>query len=533
MALQEPQTPTAYSPIYNDFIFLVALDPASNVFPPNFKYVADVYINQQFVRRLKAFPNQFGAGIFRLDRIAQDYVTYDIDPTKQNLGQFDEQNCESIRNIFLVYSEEYGDLSTGTTIYTGTSFTGVTKQYFNGALSYFGDVRQNRINENFGLLNRGNDQYWRDFQPRNYIADIISNTTFGGKFLTNSPRTIKLDYSDYYYLRIIQDTPFYVAEMVVNTYDFNDNLISGYTYVGQQNIPNPTGTSMCNDILSIGIGPLNINSLQSQLASQPNINQNVKYYEVYTQFNDGVSPVERTSEIFTVYLKQQKYYDKFTISWLNNLGAFDRYTFEGRNSQTKSKSETREYQRLLGNADNISYNYDIYDTNSREIIYQKVDNTYSVFSQFITKDESYWLNECYTSPVTFLTLGDLMPQIQNTIDLGGLTRIKFKERHNYELGDLLCIFDCNDPSNNVYCSIADIYSDTEIYTDAPFFSTNNGFTVRIGDQEKQIGIIINDKNYLIKQGISPRNIQVNINFTLANDDPKQNGGRNKRTDPYQ
>jgi len=524
-------TPQNNSPIYNDYIWGVSTDLIP--LPPNFKYVADVYINDAFVRRMKVYPNKTEDGVFRLDRICQDYISYNL-ITKPELGEpFFDISFTNTANIKVIFSEEYGSLSTGTTVYTATSTTSQTRVYYNGAISYLGDVKNNKDNYNFGLNNRENTQTFIGYGYDTFLTIPISTNGFAGKFMTDSPRTLWMDYWEIYQIHIMQGADYDLGRMVVKTYDFNNNLINTYNYQNLSYLqPVLTGTSNSSYLLACTIGPRDINTLEYSFGSAPNINQNVKYYEVYFEFDDGVSPTEQTTEKFTIYLKQKTYYDKFRLVWLNNYGVFERYTFEGRNLQTKSIKENKEIQNLLGGeVDGGNYQYGVGFNIGREVIYRSIDNTYNVFSQFLKKDESYWLNQLYTSSQVYLEICEERNDIITTKDRGGLMEIYFSKPHYYQLNDLLALFDCTN-GNNKYGSIAEIISDTAIYTDIPYSAITDGFTCRIADANRHIPIIINDKSYAIRQGINPRNIQLQINFSLASEDPKQSGGFNKRADPY-
>ena len=524
-------TPTNYLPIYNDYIWSVSTD--LNPLPPNFKYVADVYINDAFVRRMKVFPNQFQDGIFRLDRICQDYVSYRLITKPDIADPLLDCSASNSANIKVVFSEEYGSLSTGTTVYTATSTTSQTRVFYNGALSYLGDVKNNKDNFNFGIQNRGATQYFIGYDANTFVATPISITGFPGKFMTDSPRTLWMDYWEIYQIHILQDADFMLGRMVVKTYDFNNTLINTYNYQNLSYLqPVLTGTSNSNFILACTIGPRDINTLETSFGSAPNINQNVKYYEVYFEYDDGVAPTEQTTEIFTVYLKQKTYYDKFRLVWLNNYGVFERYTFEGRNLQTKNIKENREIQNMLGLEQEAGgFIYTVGSDIGRENIYRTVENTYNVFSQFIKKDESYWLNQLFTSPQVYLEICEERNDIIATADRGGLLEIYYSKPHYYQFNDLIGLFDCTN-GNNKYGSIAEIINDRAIYTDIPYSAITEGFTCKMSLANRHIPIIVNDKSYAIRQGINPRNIQLQINFSLANEDPKQSGGYNKRADPY-
>ena len=529
MAFNSITLPTDYLPIYNDYMW-VPCTTFTNPLPPNYRYVADVYINNQFITRTKVFPNPSNCGVFRLDRICQDYISYDYH-SRPDFAENFNGNCNSIANIYLKLYEEYGSLSTGTTIFSATSAQTQYKRFYNGALSYRGDFQQNydptTYNNN---INRG-PKTFIDYQFRNYQALPISIYGVGGQFMTNAPRTLQMDYNDTYWVNIIQPADYYVGEMVVETYDETNNQLGSYIFPNlNYSIPELTGNSMCSDMISVGIGPLNINSVQYNYGSAPIIDQSVVYYKVYTRYNDGVNPEEISSEEFTIIMNHKKYYQKFRFAWLNTLGGFDRFSFEGRNSQTKEVINTTEFKTLYGDGSSTNYTYNL-EQFSREIIYQNVQNSYVVNSQFITEKEAYWLNELYTSPVVYLEVSEVLDEWNRTENLGGILKLYFSKPHNLKDQELVCLIDCDDPNNNQYSSVT-VEDDMSCIVAATYFSSTSGLIFPIGKITKTLPVIINDKQYTIKQAITPRNISIALNFSLSLDDPRQRGGKNNTLVPF-
>jgi len=127
MALNAITTPTPYLPIYNDYILAVGTT-FTNPLPPNYRFVCDTYINNNYITRTKVFPNPSNTGIFRLDRILQDYISYDYN-ARPKIDENFAGNCNSIANVRFELFEVYGSLSTGTTIFSATSATTAYLQY--------------------------------------------------------------------------------------------------------------------------------------------------------------------------------------------------------------------------------------------------------------------------------------------------------------------------------------------------------------------------------------------------------------------
>jgi len=510
--------PQDFLPIYNNYIYSTQSSFYPNL-PANYRAICDVYINDNKVGTLKSYPNKDGYNFFRLDRICQDYFSFDIHDEPNFFDPF-YINPNSVKNIKGLFYEEYGDLSTGTTIYTANTVTGDTLIAFNGAIPWIGDMSNNYNPQVKGTgfpvvtgLNFTN--YW----PQSYIAqDGIPGVE--SLFMTYAPRTLKMNYTDTYYLNILTQLTDVLYKLDVRTYDSDGNLITSETWNNSYNVVTLTGATSETVLQSIGIGPLDINTLSLNSTGAPLINADVSYYTIQgLDFYDYYC-----TEKFKVVMNTKKYYQKFRFRWLNSLGGFDSYTFEGRNSPTKNVRNSTEFTKLFG-YENIfgEYQYPNGDR-GRKNIYQSVETQYTVFSQFITEAESYWLNELFTSPEVYLEVIEDPKEIASTFDwLGsGLLGISYNTPHLYTTNALLCIIDCNDSDNNQYAGV-NIIDDFNIGLAALYAPITNGLTFTIDGPIKLLPIIINSKTYNIKQGINPRNIQVQIDFTLALEDPKQRG----------
>lgn len=508
--------PENFLPIYNNYIYSTDSTFSPNL-PPNYRAIVDVYINDSKVGTLKSYPNQYGWCFFRLDRICQDYFSFDIHDNPE-LGELFYQNDNSVKNIFGVFYEEYGDLSTGTTIYTGDSVTGNTIIAYNGAIPWVGDMSNNYNPQVKGVgapvksgLNFTN--YW----PTSYIAE----EGFNKLFMTYAPRTLKMDYTDTYYLNIMSNTDDVAGNIEIKTYGSGGSLLNTFLDPNPYPIPSLSGVTSKTALLSVGIGPLDINTRAQALTATPIIMPQVEYYTVQIK-NSGNT--DFSSEIYKVVMNTKKYYQRFRFRWLNSLGAFDSYTFEGRNSATKNVRNSTEFSKLFGYELPIGgYGYQNGDR-GRKTIYQSVETQYTVFSQFITEAESYWLNELFTSSEVYLEVVDEPKPFQTTYDYNGsgLLGISYSSPHYYRNDDVACIIDCDDDTNNTYAGVT-VIDDLNVLIATAYVDIPNGFSFIIGQPIKLLPIMINSKTYNIKQGLNPRNIQVQIDFTLALEDPKQRG----------
>ncbi len=86
MAITIYNTPNSYAPAYNQMIFTLSSD---NVAQPNFRYIADVYMNgSSDYTRLQCAPNPTNSsGVFDISGIAQNFLSQDADDNTTTFKQ--------------------------------------------------------------------------------------------------------------------------------------------------------------------------------------------------------------------------------------------------------------------------------------------------------------------------------------------------------------------------------------------------------------------------------------------------------------
>lgn len=123
MAYSIPHTPPAFASVHSQCLFTAyenvkALDSVNY---PNYKYIADIYINATLVARLRAFPDPTTyAGVFDVGPIIRSYIESQFAPTTSLAGNQYQPFVEA----YIEFGEEYND-----TTYTNV-VTDSTRKYF-------------------------------------------------------------------------------------------------------------------------------------------------------------------------------------------------------------------------------------------------------------------------------------------------------------------------------------------------------------------------------------------------------------------
>ena len=301
-------TPAPFQPVLSDGIFFTLSANTSNTY--KFRYVYDLYVEDEFVFRGKCTPNPYGLGIADLQQVLETYTEnnpisyWNTTPIyTHETFPFSRPYTNEVINYYIKVGYEYSSTDVGNI----TGFTGVNNEVGNPA--YTSDVYKT-FRSTMGVNGRATQQ---DFNIGPFVlsgSPVSTNPTTSGLFLTNSPRVRDIAENEYYTLAF---TNYYLTSSTGSTYlsepyyvyyKFYDNqgsLITGYTYeniTGNGGGPrtsctqvyqslfllNPSSGTTDYNTLYIGAGPANI----------PNVPSGATYYTVqlYGLFEGTTTPIQ-------------------------------------------------------------------------------------------------------------------------------------------------------------------------------------------------------------------------------------------------
>lgn len=365
MAITIQQQVSTFKPVYNEDFFVVS---STNNTQPNFQFVADVYVNGSYITRLKTFPHPtYGTGLFSPKRVVENYLSKDFDLSTNNWAK----NTNSYAYYQLKFGEEFGTSSSGTTIYPNQTLSN-TNYVWNGIMDY---------------------EDYIDYTSNNYI--LRDSTRL---FLTNKPSTVNIQSSERDYLYSINTTSGDCYYLDIKTYDNTGSKIDNYYLYNQYQ---DVGVDS-EYFTRVGTGTYNIEASSGSIISEngvfPIFNSNVVYYTVRTtKYNGTVTSETRRYNISDVCTKTEAQ----RIFFLNKMGGYDGFTFKNKtkiNADIK-RSEYKKQQGTWSSSTAFAYSKSDravtqYDTN--------IKDTITLVSDWITEDESVWLEELFTSPDVYL-----------------------------------------------------------------------------------------------------------------------------------
>lgn len=362
MSISLVSAPGNYQPAFNPIEFVFS---STNVAECDFQFICDLYVNEVFSIRLKEFPNEVdNKGYFRIDRILQDYLSFNFQP---NIIDF-ATNPSGIVTYYLEIRERYNSASdcTGDTTLSSVLYTSPDKRAWNAALQYHGFI---------------------SFTQNTYVL-----TGKASKFLTASKNKIKVGIEDYCTIGLLQGST-RVERMKIETYDPNNDLIDTYYLTNPYYVATSPETE--GDLhLTVGVGPENINNMildGSPPPTQPIIHGNVKFYRIVML--DETDAIISEQKDFEIDARCHKY-KMFRLWWLNRLGNFDSWNFNLRSARGVNITRNQ-YTRLL------ETDYSIGDRGDG-ITSVGAKERYRFSSDYLTENEAVWLEDLFTSPEVYV-----------------------------------------------------------------------------------------------------------------------------------
>jgi hypothetical protein len=353
-----------YAPAYNELTVVVREDDNTTRGYPDFQYIFDLYIEgvADFVRfKVRPKPtNDLGIKSFGniLESYVQSYILKD-DTLLTGGFQFMDQG---IKRYHIEYGNEYRLTTADPIVQYPSLVIGGNKYIWNASLPY---------NEWLGLNFNNVKNNWLTTQFSGDVA--INNVGYAG---------------------VISDTDTNIEYIEVKTYDSSNVLINTFQI---QNLLS-TGVTP-SKYMNLITGPKNLNSVTSglTLGVQPIIDSAVASYTL--EVLDG--SLASVSDLLTFTMKEQCNYPIKRLHFQNKWGAFDTFNFdlvskESVNIQKKSYKFNPDRVNASGllsfdKSDRTNINYHV-----------KSSNQMQLNADWITEEQSAWLEELFTSPEIYL-----------------------------------------------------------------------------------------------------------------------------------
>jgi hypothetical protein len=435
MSISITYNPPKLQPVLSNGLFYTASSTKVNEF--KFRFVWDIYVNQDKVGTLKNTPNPNGLGILDLSQFLETFLDsnvdvsgttpssqYEIHKTEKYSLQDRTKSKPPIIDVYALVGEEY---ATGATeqvlVYNGITDTPGVPSFITGPVRvYNGSMVNNYLSRS------------QTFDMSPYILRDTSNI-----FLTQAPRIQNVLRDDYFTLSFFNYVLFPNDQLTslprqaeFNFYDTFGNLITGHTI---DNIISEGGgpwtaitetdasvalrgiTGITYNILNLGVGPKNL----SNLGILPS---GTTYYDVKL-LGKGIDTTGTTlsgvSEVFNFNIEEDCLrFNQLQLTWLNRYGAFDYFRFrKGKSEGVKIERQVyQKYQTNWGQA--TPTNDPSHPTKSRgnDIFNVNVIETHVLNSGLLNFPDFQYLEGLYTSSNVYIIEkdGSLTPIVITSTD---------------------------------------------------------------------------------------------------------------------
>lgn len=390
MAISIKTQPGEYYSVHGDLLYVVheATKAADPVTYPDYRYIADVYVDTTLVTRLKAYPHPDTLmGVFNIGNILRNYITPVFNPS----SSFDSQNLNTGDfNVSgtVIFGEEYGF-----TLYPAT-IGGVGKKFFghyNGRL----------------------------------LGTLTNLSAYYGKVASVRPdRTSVYRNSQYNLLPYFQNA----SGIVINIDSFRED---GTLYGGVGETMAKTDKTM--QIFNIAPGAIN-----THYASPTFIDENVAYYVIDLG----------NSRRLTVDLVCESKYTVYTIHFLNRFGGFESRDFT-KVSRKTIDIEKKDFGKLPYTV-NASGEVSYYNSNNvynetRSVYASQYKEKMVLNTDAMTDQEYTWLGDLIISPMVYIEMdGYFLPVVISS------NNYEFKKSINDKITNLTINIEFGDQFNAQY-----------------------------------------------------------------------------------
>ena len=432
MAISIDQRPLySFMPIGQKVIFAVS---ENTIVAEKFrvKFLAEVRVSNtsidpnsddDLIGTFKTTPNNAGVGIFDLRPILETFVTPDYEPNAKTFPASVSEyrgtpateamfpihlvdrysvSVNSIKYFAVRFRVEYSETATGSIISTGDPKDSLLYTMFNGVLQYDDTLKLQDGNYGFNL----NDTLLTGYPRKFFLYSHSGLQTSTASFLSNAPTTQYARDTDYgtlpfFSYKIYHNDNYRIQRISVLAYN-------GASLVGGDNITNETGFGgtdeytqhSYNMLMYFGAFPGNVRT------AIPNMDTaflagNITHYTVqaFNVFGYDVS------KLYTINIlcPNQKGFEGIRLTWLNQWGVWDYYTFNMKSTRSISTNRTS-YTQQDGTWNESTFKIKGYKGGKKNF---RVNSTEKIKlnTDFVTEAEGVWFEELINSPEVYIVNG--------------------------------------------------------------------------------------------------------------------------------
>ena len=390
------------------------------------KFVAEVYVSDtaitwsasELIGTFKTTPNNAGVGIFNLRPVLESFVSPDNEPSSKaeyKLVAFQDAEFpihlidkyslsdNSIKFFAVRFLNEYAETAADSVGIPTDQADSVQFTFFNGVLQY-DDV-----------LTLENNNYGYDLQN----FELTDNDS---KFLTNAPVIQYARLTDYGTLPFLNYSPNPTTGAKVKVQSIRlEYFNSAGVPLGNEVVTSQINTggsssagSFSNTRLSyFGAFPGNLRNtatIFNSLVAAGTIDGG--YYTLVADIGTSFSSPGSLTYRINILCPNLKGYEAIRLTWLNQWGTWDYYTFNMKSTRTVATNRTS-YTQMSGTWNDSTFKISDYKGGKKNF---RVNSTEKIKlnTDFVTEAEGLWFEELINSPEVYI-VNEFSDDVANTI----------------------------------------------------------------------------------------------------------------------
>jgi len=405
-------------PVGQQIIFTINSSYITSYF--NLKYLAEVHISDapinlststDLVATFKTTPNNAGVGIFDFRSLFESYVSADnlgkaagtvsisqykgvdySNATPHPLHVIDKYcRSENANRYFAIQFKAEGSVTATDPVLTIANSADNSDQFtfFNGVLQQDNYLTLTGVDYGYDL-------------DTNLL--YTAGATSSAKFLTNAPTTQYATINDYgtmAFLNFLPTSSDRVASVELTYKDAAGSTIGSDTVTqnnangGATNI----GGTVHSQLLYVGCYPANLRNWSSTFQGLVAADT-IASYEVRALTDGGT-----LQQIYTINIQcpDLRGYESIRLTWLNQWGAWDYYTFTKKSVRSTSTNRTT-YTQTSGTWNEDTFRIDGYKGGRKNFRVNSTEKI-KVNTDFVNEAEAAWFEELINSPEVYILNG--------------------------------------------------------------------------------------------------------------------------------
>jgi hypothetical protein len=377
------------------------------------KFIAEVHVSNtainlsvtdDLIGTFKTTPNNAGVGIFDLRPILESFVSPDNEPYSKAPFVSEYKGSPALTQMFPIHLVDKYSLSNNSIKYFAIQFKIEFAETADGTVLSPGDgVNINNADNTiqytmFNGVLQYDDVLTLDGNDYGYNLELFELTDSDSKFLSNAPTTqyARLtDYGTFPFLNFVPNSTDKVTSITLKYYDSSDVQL-GADYVLNTTANGGVGSvGDANTMLNyFGGFPANLDGWSTTWDTHK---ADISYYTI--QDGNGDSVLYRIN----IICPNERGYEGIRLTWLNQWGTWDYYTFNQKSTRTLTTNRTS-YTQLGGTWNESSFKIAGYKGGKKNF---RVNSTEKIKlnTDFVTEAEGIWFEELINSNEVYILNG--------------------------------------------------------------------------------------------------------------------------------